>query len=46
MLRDNYTEYARSKTHGVPREGKALLHGITYCGECGHKMCVQYKGGT
>jgi DNA invertase Pin-like site-specific DNA recombinase len=46
MLRDNYNEYARNKTRGVPRDGKALLHGITYCGECGHKMCVQYKGGT
>ena len=46
MLRDNYTEYARNMTRGIPREGKALLHGITYCGECGHKMCVQYKGGT
>ena len=46
MLRDNYSEYSRNKTRGVPREGKALLHGIVYCGECGHKMCVQYKGGT
>jgi DNA invertase Pin-like site-specific DNA recombinase len=46
MLRDNYTQYARNKTRGVPRQGKALLHGIVYCGECGHKMCVQYKGGT
>jgi len=46
MLHDNYAEYARNKTRGVPREGKALLHGIVYCGECGHKMCVQYKGGT
>ena len=46
MLQDNYTEYARNKTRGVPRDGKALLHGIVYCGECGHKMCVQYKGGT
>ena len=46
MLHDNYSEYARNKTRGVPREGKALLHGIMYCGECGHKMCVQYKGGT
>jgi DNA invertase Pin-like site-specific DNA recombinase len=46
MLRDNYQEYARNKTRGVPRDGKALLHGIAYCGECGHKMCVQYKGGT
>jgi DNA invertase Pin-like site-specific DNA recombinase len=46
MLRDNYAEYGRNKTRGVPRAGKALLHGIVYCGECGHKMCVQYKGGT
>lgn len=46
MLSDNYNEYTRNKTRGVPRDGKALLHGITYCGECGHKMCVQYKGGT
>jgi hypothetical protein len=23
-----------------------LLHGITYCGECGHKMQVQYKHGS
>jgi DNA invertase Pin-like site-specific DNA recombinase len=46
MLRDNYSEYSRNKTRGIPREGQALLHGITYCGQCGHKMCVQYKGGT
>ena len=46
MLRDNHAEYDRNKTRGVPRDGKALLHGIVYCGECGHKMCVQYKGGT
>ena len=46
MLHDNYSEYTRNKTRGVPREGKALLHGIMYCGECGHKMCVQYKGGV
>lgn len=46
MLHDNYAQYDRNRTRGVPREGKALLHGIAYCGECGHKMCVQYKGGT
>jgi DNA invertase Pin-like site-specific DNA recombinase len=46
MLRDNYAEYDRNKTRGVPRHGQALLHGIVYCGECGHKLCVQYKGGT
>jgi hypothetical protein len=46
MLRDNHAEYDRHKTRGVPRDGQALLHGILYCGECGHKLCVQYKGGT
>jgi DNA invertase Pin-like site-specific DNA recombinase len=46
MLKDNYAEYDRNKTRGVPRAGAALLHGLLYCGECGHKMMVQYKGGT
>lgn len=46
MLKDNYAEYDRHKTRGVPRPGKALLHGLIYCGECGHKMVVQYKPGT
>jgi DNA invertase Pin-like site-specific DNA recombinase len=46
MLRDNYAEYDRNKTRGVPRAGAALLHGVVYCGECGHKLLVQYKGGT
>ena len=45
MLQDNYAEYDRNKSRGVPRPGTALLHGIVYCGECGHKMVVQYKGG-
>src|SRR5205814_1310070 len=46
MLQDNYAEYDRNKTRGIPRPGKALLHGLVYCGECGHKLVVQYKGGT
>ncbi len=46
MLLDNYAEYDRNKTRGVPRPGAALLHGMVYCGECGHKLVVQYKGGT
>lgn len=46
MIRDNYSEYDKNKTRGVPRPGKALLHGLVYCGECGHKMCVQYKHST
>jgi len=45
MLQDNYAEYDRNKTRGVPRAGATLLHGIIYCGECGHKMMVQYKSG-
>jgi DNA invertase Pin-like site-specific DNA recombinase len=46
MLRDNSSEYDRNKTRGVPRPGKALLHGIVHCGECGHQMVVQYKPKT
>jgi hypothetical protein len=46
MIADNHAEYDRNKTRGIPRPGKALLHGLVYCGECGHKMMVQYKRGT
>ena len=46
ILLDNYAEYDRNKSRGVPRPGAALLHGMVYCGECGHKLVVQYKGGT
>jgi DNA invertase Pin-like site-specific DNA recombinase len=46
MLRDNYAEYRRNQTRGIPRPGEALLHGVSFCGECGHKMMVQYKRGT
>jgi len=46
QLKDNYAEYDRNKSRGIPRPGAALLHGLVYCGECGHKMVVQYKTGT
>ena len=46
MLRDNYAEYVRNKTRGVPRDGAALLQGIVWCGQCGHKMVVQYQAGN
>ena len=46
MLEDNYAEYDRNKTRGVPRPGSALLHGLVYCGACGRKMVVQYKTAT
>lgn len=46
MLADNYAAYGRNQSRGVPRDGAALLQGICYCGECGHKMVVQYKAGN
>lgn len=46
MLKDNYAQYDRNKSRGVPRPGSALIHGIVYCGQCGHKMVVQYKTST
>lgn len=44
ILKDNHAEYNHNRTRGIARPGAALLHGIIYCGECGHKMSVQYKG--
>jgi DNA invertase Pin-like site-specific DNA recombinase len=44
MLQDNYAKYDRNKSRGIPRPGAALIHGIVCCGECSHKMVVQYKG--
>ncbi|MER8474255.1 recombinase family protein [Mesorhizobium sp. M1328] len=45
IVRDNRAEYMRIKTRGAPRNGELLLHGIAWCGRCGHKMYVRYKGG-
>jgi DNA invertase Pin-like site-specific DNA recombinase len=45
MLRDNHADYQRKYSRGTPREGTALLHGITFCGACGHKMRVSYAKG-
>ena len=46
ILDDNYAAYAHNQRRGVPRQGAALLQGLVYCGSCGHKMVVQYKGGN
>ena len=46
MLRDNHAEYDRNKTRGVPATAPRLLQGLVWCGQCGHKMVVQYKGGN
>jgi DNA invertase Pin-like site-specific DNA recombinase len=46
ILDDNYATYEHNKRRGIPRQGAAWLQGIVYCGRCGHKMVVQYKGGN
>jgi len=40
QLRQNW---GRDDNRGVPREGRALLQGIIYCGVCGRKMSVQNR---
>jgi DNA invertase Pin-like site-specific DNA recombinase len=40
QLRQNWS---REESQGVPREGRALLQGIVYCGICGRKMSVQNR---
>lgn len=40
QLRQNW---GRDDNRGVPREGRALLQGIVYCGICGRKMSVQNR---
>jgi DNA invertase Pin-like site-specific DNA recombinase len=39
-LRQNW---GREENRGVPREGRALLQGMVYCGVCGRKMSVQNR---
>ena len=39
-LRQNWSH---DGNRGVPREGRALLQGIVYCGVCGRKMSVQNR---
>jgi DNA invertase Pin-like site-specific DNA recombinase len=46
MIWDNRNQCIPADSHGVPRRGKALLHGLIYCGACGHKMFVRYKSGS
>src|SRR5258706_2125838 len=38
QLRENWSHEGN---RGVPREGRALLQGIVYCGVCGRRMSVQ-----
>lgn len=45
IIADNRAEYMRIKTRGAPRDGELLLHGVAWCGRCGHKMYVRYRNG-
>lgn len=45
IVNDNRAEYMRTKTRGILRDGELILHGIVWCGRCGHKMYVRYNGG-
>ena len=45
IIADNRAEYMQLKTRGAPREGELLLHGIAWCGRCGHKLYVRYRNG-
>lgn len=38
----NATAHGKDRRHGPPREGPALLQGITVCGICGRRMTVRY----
>ena len=40
QLRQNW---GHDENQGVPREGRALLQGMVYCGVCGRKMSVQNR---
>lgn len=44
-LKTNSSISFRSSTSatGASREGNALLHGLVFCGKCGHRMATVYK---
>lgn len=42
-LADNAAAHGRDRASGPPREGPALLQGITICGQCGKRMTVRYN---
>ncbi len=42
IIADNYLIYEKN-SRGISRPGACLLQGIAYCGQCGHKMVVEYN---
>lgn len=45
IVRDNRAEYMRNKNQRCSPGWRIAAHGIAWCGRCGHKMYVRYKGG-
>jgi DNA invertase Pin-like site-specific DNA recombinase len=43
IIQNNYAEYNKRISSGMPRKGELLLQGIAYCECCGHKYFVVYK---
>ncbi len=41
-LRDNARAHGSERRKSPPREGPALLQGLTICGKCGRRMTVRY----
>jgi len=41
-LNDNAQILGGDRRHGPPREGPALLQGLTLCGRCGNRMTLRY----
>lgn len=42
-IANNYSDYKKRRTTGLPRQGSAMVAGIIYCGSCGRKISVQYS---
>jgi DNA invertase Pin-like site-specific DNA recombinase len=44
-LAANIANHAHFHAPGTPKGGQALLSGLIYCGECGHKLRIEYSHG-
>lgn len=44
QLQRNLTQRPETTLSGPARDGLALLHGLLYCGKCGRRLTVRYRG--
>jgi hypothetical protein len=44
QLQRNLTQRPETTLSGPVRDGLALLHGLLYCGKCGRRLTVRYRG--